>query len=650
MNVPMLLNGVLLPVLAAVLWQYVRVHERASQAEEELRAARASPLLSPADYTAALHELHALGTAAVCTGKVHTDRLCRFQRLCYWSDADEFVFFHGPGSVSLPSLGARRFQPALMDLSSVDDHNTQYFNFVDMPVSALGDLPQPVFLSDPALIFNRFNPGNIMHVLHDDLLPAFYTLRQFGELGNDARLVFSEGWSEGAHFDLYMLLTDRRPLLREDLARLGPLVCFPRAYVGVSKLVTWYQYGFTQPQGPKPNLLVSGNEVRHFADFIRERLNVSVPEFNFSEQNSANSGSQDSDCDKNSKTECTIASGEKPAETSPSSLGSTADHGQRSKSAENNPAGNAVTGHSVVLFRRTLNRLILNEAELIVALAQEFSTRVLVVSEESHSFPELVRILSGASALVGVHGSHLALAAFLPQGAALVEVFPYGVNPTHYTPYRTLCGLPGMGLVYAAWRNERRADSVAHPQRSWDEGGIAHLPPAEQERIERSAEVPPHLCCRNPEWLYRIYQDTRVNIPSFLATVRAALGDRPPSPSDAPAVPVMFPGRVRAARCEAVNRQDGGSQGTATSSAAGLLVSWEPPWNLPFLKVPSHEVRYEVWIQELGENTYTPYILPVLNHTFREHVRPHATYHVWVRCLLGEALQGPFAEALVCNA
>uniref|UniRef100_S4RU42 Protein O-linked mannose N-acetylglucosaminyltransferase 2 (beta 1,4-) n=1 Tax=Petromyzon marinus TaxID=7757 RepID=S4RU42_PETMA len=591
MNVPMLLNGVLLPVLAAVLWQYVRVHERASQAEEELRAARASPLLSPADYTAALDELHALGTAAVCTGKVHTDRLCRFQRLCYWSDADEFVFFHGPGSVALPSLGARRFQPALMDLSSVDDHNTQYFNFVDMPVSALGGLPQPVFLSDPALIFNRFNPGNIMHVLHDDLLPAFYTLRQFGELGNEARLIFSEGWSEGAHFDLYMLLTDRRPLLREDLARLGPLVCFPRAYVGVSKLVTWYQYGFTQPQGPKPNLLVSGNEVRHFADFIRERLNVSV---------------------------------------------------------QNNPVGNAVTGHSVVLFRRTLNRLILNEAELIVALAQEFSTRVLVVSEESHSFPELVRILSGASALVGVHGSHLALAAFLPQGAALVEIFPYGVNPTHYTPYRTLCGLPGMGLVYAAWRNERRGDSVAHPQRSWDEGGIAHLPPAEQERIERSAEVPPHLCCRNPEWLYRIYQDTRVNIPSFLATVRAALGDRPPSPSDAPAVPVMFPGRVRAARCEAVNRQDAGSQGTATGSAAGLLVSWEPPWNLPFLKV--HEVRYEVWIQELGENTYTPYILPVLNHTFREHVRPHATYHVWVRCLLGEALQGPFAEALVCNA
>uniref|UniRef100_UPI00358DEC48 protein O-linked-mannose beta-1,4-N-acetylglucosaminyltransferase 2 isoform X1 n=1 Tax=Myxine glutinosa TaxID=7769 RepID=UPI00358DEC48 len=582
MNLSTVLNGILLPALAAVLWQYGHLRRRAESAEAEARRARESPLLAPADYDAAIRELHADGTTAVCTGKVHTDRLCRFQHLCYWAPADEFLFFHGPGSVALPSLGARRFQPALLDLSTVDDHNTQYFNVIDLPVSSLDRLPRPAFLSDTALIFNRFNPENLMHVLHDDLLPAFYTLKQFGELSwNYTRLVLTEGWSEGPHFELYRLLTGRQPLLRGELSSLGDLLCYPRAYVGLNKLPTWYQYGFTQPQGPKPNLLVSGNEIRHFATFIRAQLNVSE-----SNTYSVNGGTSEP---------------------------------------------------YIVLIRRTFNRLILNEAELILAIAQEFDARLLAVSLDSHPFSEIVRIVSGAAALVSMHGSQLAVAVFLPPGAAVVEIFPYAVNPTHYTPYRTLASLPGMALSYIAWRNERIGDTVTHPDRPWDEGGIAHLPSAVQERIERSVEVPLHLCCRHPEWLYRIYQDTRVDIASFLATMRQVIPDKLTAPGQVPVTPV-FPSRVRVPRCK--------SAVDPISAEAHIMVTWQPPWNLDFLE--PQEVQYEVWIQEEGENTYSPYILSALNHTFAENIHPGTSYHVWIRCLLGPSLQGPFADALTC--
>jgi hypothetical protein len=52
----------------------------------------------------------------------------------------------------------------------------------------------------------RFNPGNIMHVLHDDLLPAFYTLREVAGSVSDTRLVFMENWQPGSLAYMYELL------------------------------------------------------------------------------------------------------------------------------------------------------------------------------------------------------------------------------------------------------------------------------------------------------------------------------------------------------------------------------------------------------------------------------------------------------------
>ncbi|XP_078073042.1 protein O-linked-mannose beta-1,4-N-acetylglucosaminyltransferase 2 [Mustelus asterias] len=576
MSIAVIFNALLVSILAAVLWKYVKLSEHAASIEEELTLSRQTQELSQVriDYHDALQALMEDGTRMICTGRMHTERICRFESLCYYTEAEEFVFFHSNASVLLPNLGSRRFQPALLDLSSVDDHTTQYFNFVELPVAALKLMPKPVFVPDVALIMNRFNSDNLMHVFHDDLLPIYYTIQQFPDLDQDLRLVFMEGWSEGSHFDLYKTFSNKQPLLKDQLKGLGKLLCFTKSYVGLSKMTTWYQYGFLQPQGPKANLLVSGNEIRQFANFMVQKLNVT-----------RNSGGE---------------------------------------------------GY-IVLFSRTLNRLILNEAELILVLAQEFQMKLVAVSLDDYSFGHLVGLISGASMLISMHGAQLVTALFLPPGAVVVELFPYAVNPENYTPYKTLASLPGMDLQYVAWQNTKEENTVTHPEWPREQGGIAHLIKAQQESIIKSKEVPRHLCCRNAEWLFRIYQDTLVDIPSLISTIHQTVKSKLPL-RKVRSGSLIFPGKVRDSQCQT---------SVQSANAAKLSISWQVPWNLKYLKVK--EVKYEVWIQERGENTYMPYILPYQNYTFMENIKPFTTYQVWIRCIFNKSLLGPFAEVLTCN-
>jgi hypothetical protein len=56
-------------------------------------------------------------------------------------------------------------------------------------------------------------------------------------------------------------------------------------------------------------------------------------------------------------------------------------------------------------------------------------------------------------------------------------------------------------------------------------GGIVGLPAEEQEKIKNTKSVPPHFCCSNPYWLYRIFQDTRVHITEVLGIIQDALDE-----------------------------------------------------------------------------------------------------------------------------
>lgn len=108
-------------------------------------------------------------TSVWCRGFNASDRMCIFRNLYYRADTGDFVFVHGPQS-------SGRVEEELQ-LSSVAEHGAFYLTCIDLPLSALSHFHiTPVHST--TLIMSRFNPDNIMHAIHDDLVPLFSTIRE----------------------------------------------------------------------------------------------------------------------------------------------------------------------------------------------------------------------------------------------------------------------------------------------------------------------------------------------------------------------------------------------------------------------------------------------------------------------------------------
>ena len=180
-------------------------------------------------------------------------------------------------------------------------------------------------------------------------------------------------------------------------------------------------------------------------------------------------------------------------------------------------------GLCIAIFSRRSNRLILNEAELSVHLSTFFKLPICWIRLEDHPLPKLIARLRNAVAAFGMHGSILVLAMFMPPGSVLVEGFPYGVPPENYTPYKTMVELPGQRMAYRAWAPHDPADSIGYPDRPKWEGGLGHLEEEQRQFIMTEPTIPPHKCCDNPHWLYRIFQDTRVDPVAIELLIRDAL-------------------------------------------------------------------------------------------------------------------------------
>lgn len=237
------------------------------------------------------------------------------------------------------------------------------------------------------------------------------------------------------------------------------VTCFRSAIVGLPKETTWYQYGFLTMQGPLKSTQANGKLIRQFTSWIKRSLEI-------------------------------------------------------------NGTLNSNSAKNIALLSRSVNRRILNEKQLINSLQQTFNAKVHLLPVETTSVSNLIEHVSQADILIGMHGGSMALSAFLLPNSAIVELFPYAVPSDAYTPYKTLAGLPGMNISYAAWENKWIENTVTHPENPANLGGISHLTVSEQDRIMKSHRVGEHVCCHNPEWLFRIYQDTYVDIPSALDVVQ----------------------------------------------------------------------------------------------------------------------------------
>lgn len=463
-----------------------------------------------------------------CRGPSHVARTCIFKNLYYRGDTGDFVFLHGAGTTLAGDLNGRN-DPALTDLSSVSDHGAFYFKFVDLPESAISQFPVVVVHTE-TLVMSRFNPDNLMHVLHDDLIPIFSTVREVRGCSsseeiqnclNNLTLFLTDKRQKGRYWQLYRTLVKNQTILRSGQVK--EWYRFKKAIVGLRKDSTWYQYGFTVPQGPLyAHMKTAGSEVRTFVRFFLHALNVPV----------------------------TVQASNRRA----------------------------------LIISRTKNRLITNIDELAHTVQKHTDFEPLVIDLESEPLRSVVAILRETRLLVGMHGSALILLMFLQPGSAVLEMFPYGINPDNYTPYKTLANLPEIKVAYAAWRNTDKQKAVFHPEYEPQYGGIHHLPLEARERILQVEEVPPHLCCENPDWLFHIYQDTAVDV-SVVPPLKN-LTARHFFEECNSLQPNMFPGPVVDLKCEIRHLSNESKQ---------LAVSWVQPWNV--VHVGFKQCRYEVWLQ-----------------------------------------------------
>jgi protein O-mannose beta-1,4-N-acetylglucosaminyltransferase len=285
----------------------------------------------------------------------------------------------------------------------------------------------------------------------------------------------------------------------------------------------------------------------------------------------------------------------------------------------------------VVLVSRQNTRLILNEEEVVSVLTEETNLPVIRIRMEGFNrLKEMASKVRCAQMLVGVHGSALALAMFLSRGAALVELFPYAIDPRDYTPYKTLA--ESLALVYSSWSNSNPNNTFPHPEYPPLLGGIAHLPLQEQRDILESNSVPPHLCCTSPLWLFRVYQDTVVDTFSFRQTLQATIqrkNDLQDMNLDAGLETPLKPGPVRSVKC---SRSKEGHEASET-----VTLSWSSPWNLKYFQKPS--VNYEILLKEDGTNTAQARFSRGTQLTLNPgHGKPLT---IWIRCHLN-AEKGPF--------
>uniref|UniRef100_A0A1E1X939 Putative glycosyltransferase n=1 Tax=Amblyomma aureolatum TaxID=187763 RepID=A0A1E1X939_9ACAR len=496
-----------------------------------------------------------------CRGLNYSARTCVFRNLYYRGDTGDFVFLHGPGTTLLGDVNERNY-PALTDLSSVKDHGAFYFTFVDLPVSALSQF-RVVDVHTDTLVMSRFNPENLMHVFHDDLIPIFSTLRELHScssseevlncLGN-VTLFLADEREKGPYWQLYKILVRNQKILHRR--QLTGWYRFRRAIVGLRKDSTWYQYGFVTPQGPlHANLETAGAEVQYFIPFFLHAFDV--------------------------------------------------------------PATSQTNEKYALIISRTRNRLITNIDELVLMVQLHTRLTPLVIDFENKSLREVVVMLRNTKLLISMHGSALILSAFLQPGSAVLEMFPYGINPNNYTPYKTLAKLPGMMIAYAAWRNTNKNNTVFHPEYEPQFGGIYHLSQEAQQQILQSEEVPLHLCCDNPKWLFHIYQDTAVD--TSIMPLLVNLSTYAVDTSDA-RQQTFFPGPVMELKCEIWQRCGNSKQ---------LTVSWREPWNIAFIGF--QHCHYEVWLKSSAEVEMFHTNLTVFDRHIAESV-----VQVWVKAMCDE--------------
>jgi protein O-mannose beta-1,4-N-acetylglucosaminyltransferase len=423
-----------------------------------------------------------------------------------------------------------------------------------------------------AFIFWRFKWDNIMHVIHDDLLPL-YTTYEYICAGNIDKCVskyqvsFADEGELGPFNEWYSMFSRSEPMILHK-GGTNNIICFEEGQTGLVTDSLWFQYGFGIPQGPIADTQINGNRLKQFSEFVLHKFKISMP------QNSENTG--------------------------------------------------------VVFFSRKINRKILNEGTVMKRIVdvykdiflKESGVQIRNFDLATNDTKHILSYLVQSQIVVGMHGSAMILTIFLKPGSVIIELFPFGIKPQYVSPVKAVCDLPDSGLLYYSWINSKEENTVTHPDAPPLLGGIRHLPAAEQEQIASISDVPPVNCCHNPAYLYRMFQDTLVGNDidtvlreAFLKQKQFSLEAFNENCISKMMSQWHFPAAVRNILC------------SYDSQGRTVTVAWDPPLNT---KHPEYQAAVVITSAvQFSANSKQPELRLSVPHS----VHGNITVDVWVKCV-----------------
>jgi len=257
-----------------------------------------------------------------------------------------------------------------------------------------------------------------------------------------------------------------------------------------------------------------------------------------------------------------------------------------------------------------------------------------------------VRVLRKTVIAIGMHGSLLVMGLFMPPGAVLVELYPYAVPADNYTPYNTMSRLHGMELVYRSWTNTHIDDNIPHPEYPEHHGGIESFSKEKQESILNTTTVPTHLCCTDPYWLFRIYQDTIVDITELLTTISDAVIESSEHMKESERVEDVHiaPAIVKNPIKWSLVLQQSDSKEVQVPSPV-IALDWEVPWNVPSVE------KYGIWVHQTYQEYYSTEPKILLTDVCNR-VAANLTLEIWIRSYFrheGELIHTEWGSKLECH-
>lgn len=287
------------------------------------------------------------------------------------------------------------------------------------------------------------------------------------------------------------------------------------------------------------------------------------------------------------------------------------------------------------LILRRENRKILNVQEFSTYLQNVFNNplKVLIVDSDTIlNFDKLKLLLQNiicTKTLISMHGSEQILSVFIqPENdVQIIEIFPFGVNSNHSTVYRILAENI-LNYNYYSWTNPLKHNTV-FPNDNYPPkyGGLSHLTEQQQQSIRESIDQPlkPFLCCDNPHWLYRIYQDTVIDIKLFNDAFIRKDQQMSTALNEEKNEYQFQISEIENLHCTSI----------VENGQTKLNITWTAPWNLPLalncslLNVINDYYHYEIAVQAVDSATAILYRTKlewlIINN------EQNTCHHIWVK-------------------